>query len=394
VTGRAGLAKIIVLTAIAMTRGALSSAADWSESLQATASAAYDTNPELLPGSRIADQSAQLSADGSTTMATEVSQLTMTPHLSIIRYDREKNLDLVTGSLTLGFQDKGERDQWNASGLAQTDSTVTSELGQTGITDVNFRHDGYNASIGYEYFSTERLSWQVQGFGQITRYNSDAERYGLVGYDYDGIQLGPTWSFSERLQGLLNLEADRVDAQNGTSERDYSASAQLKRSLSEKYSWRISAGATRVETAASAAAPTSGVFEVGATRQGETVQWDLSAKRAVLPIGFGLLARQDVAAVSAVVSLSERSTLTLACNVTRTEPVSLSLYLAPEISLRYQVYSGAVWGTASAEWQYHLSPYWALSAAYTQSRARNYSVIEWANGNQARIGIVWQSDRL
>ncbi|HEY2275484.1 MAG TPA: hypothetical protein VGH61_08285, partial [Steroidobacteraceae bacterium] len=126
----------------------------------------------------------------------------------------------------------------------------------------------------------------------------------------------------------------------------------------------------------------------------EKVQWDLSVKRAVLPIGFGLLAREDVAALSAVISVSERSTLNLSCNAIRTDPVSLSLYLAPGISLGYQIYSGATFGQATAEWQYHFSPRWALSAGYMRSRARNYSATEWANGRQMHLGILWQSDRL
>jgi hypothetical protein len=394
VTGRKGIARILMLSTIAMTRGGPAPAADWSETLDASATVAYDTNPALLPGSTIADRAAQLALDGNTQRATELSQLTVTPRFAIIRYDEEKNLDVTTGSLALGYQDKGERGQWNASALAQTDSTLTSELGQTGITNVNFRHDAYSASLGYQYLSTERLSWSLQGFGQITRYNSDAERYGLVGYGFSGIRFGPTWSFSDRLQGSLSVETDRVSAQNGTAERDYSASTQLKRSLSEKYSWRISAGATRVEVPGSPGMPTSGVFELGATRQGERVQWDLSVKRAVLPIGFGLLAREDLAALSAVVTLSERSTLNLSGNLIRTDPVSLSLYLAPGISLNYQVYGGATFGQATAEWQYHFSPQWALSAEYMRARARNYSVSEWGNGNQARLGVVWQSGRL
>jgi hypothetical protein len=196
------------------------------------------------------------------------------------------------------------------------------------------------------------------------------------------------------VQGSLNLEADQVKPHAGSSEKDYSASAQLKRSLSEKYSWRVSAGATRVEVGGGASMPTTSVFELGVTYQGERVQWDLSAKRAVLPIGLGLLAREDVAALSAAVSVSEHSTLSLSCNAIRTDPVSLTLYLAPGISFGYQIYSGATWGQATAEWQYHFSPYWTLSAAYMRARARNYSVPEWANGNQARLGILWQSNRL
>jgi hypothetical protein len=389
-----GIAKLLMLSIIAVSRGGPAPAADWSETLDASVNAAYDTNPALLPGSSIADRSAQLAVDGNTQVATEVSQLTVTPRFAIIRYDEEKNLDTTTGSLALGYQDNGERGQWNASALAQTDSTLTSELGQTGITNVNFRHDGYSASVGYQYFSTERLSWLLQGSGQVVRYNSDAEQYGLVGYGYGGLELGPTWSFTDRLQGSLDVSADRVSAQNGFSEKDYSASVQLKRSFSEQYSWRVSVGATRVEAPGSLGTPTSAVFEVGATRKGERLQWDLSAKRAVLPIGLGLLARQDAVALTAVVSSSEHSTLTFTANVMRTDPVSLSLYLAPGISFAYQVYSGATFAQANAEWQYHFSPHWALSAAFMRARSRNYSLTEWANGDQARLGIVWQSDRL
>ena len=393
-TSRAGIAKLLMVTGIAMARGTVAAAADWSETLDASATAAYDTNPTLTPGSNIADQSAQLAVNGNTSAQTERGQLTITPYLSIIRYARETNLDIDSGSIALAYVEKLERGQWNLSGQALTDSTVTSELGQTGITNVNLRHDAYNASIGYQYFSTERLSWQLQGSEQLTRYNDEAQRFGLTNYDYASIQFGPTWSFSDRLLGSLGVGTDRINPQVGGNEEDYSVYALLKRNFSEKYAWRASVGATRVEVAGSTAAPTSTTFELGATRQGERVQWDLSAKRAVLPIGLGLLAREDVAALTAAVQTSEHSTLTLSFSLIRTDPVSISLYLDPLISLRYQVYGGASWGQAGAEWQYHFSPKWALSAAYQQARARNYNVAEWGNGNQARLGIVWQSGRL
>jgi len=394
VTRPTGVAKLIMLTTLAMTRGGISPAADWSETLDAGANAAYDTNPELVPGSRAADRSAQLTVDGNTQMATEVSQLTVTPHLSIIRYDREKNLDVTSGSLVLAFQDKGERSQWSFSGDAVTDSTLTSELGQTGINNINLRHDGYNASIGYQYFSTERLSWLLQGTGQITHYNDEAQRFGLTSYNYGSIQFGPTWAFSDRLGGSLSIETDRLDPRSGSPQRDDSVYLQLKRHFSEKYSWRISGGATRVDVPGSPGTSTSATYELGATRQGERVQWDLSAKRAVLPIGLGLLARENVGAVTATVVLTERSSLNLSANVIRTDPVSIFLFFAPGISLRYQLYSGAAWGQTTAEWQYHFSPHWAVSAAAMCARARNYNVTEWANGNQARLGILWQSGRL
>jgi hypothetical protein len=393
VTRRAAIIKLLMITGIAMVRGTTATAADWSETLDVSVNAAYDTNPALVPGSSIVDQAAQLAVDGITSAQTERGQLTITPHLAITRYARETNLDVDSGSLALGYVEKLERGQWSVSGQALTDSTLTSELGQTGITNVNFRHDAYTAAAGYQYFSTERLSWQLQGSGQITRYDN-GQQFGLTNYDYGSIEAGPIWAFSDRLQGSLSVETDRVSPQTGLAQKDYSVDGQLKRSLSEKYSWRASVGATRVEAAGSASTPTNTVFELGASRQGERTQWDLSVKRAVLPIGIGLLAREDVAALSVSVQASERSTLNLAVNAIRSDPVSAVFYLAPQISFSYQVYSGASWGQAVAEWQYRFSPSWALSAAYQQARARNYSLAEWANGNQARLGIVWQSGRL
>ena len=392
-SGRAGATQLIMATILAMAANRSSPAADWSETLDANINTAYDINPQLLPGSRMTDQSAQVIADGNTTMQTELGQLVVTPRLSAVRYLRDTNLDVDTGSLNASYVERLERGQWNVAGQTLTDSTVTSELGTTGITNVNFRHYLDSVSAGYQYSETERLGWQLAGSWQNTRYNAEAQHYGLTDYDYDSVQLGPAWSFSELLVGSLSLGADRITSQFAPTEKDYSARLQLKRSLSERYAWRASIGGTRVESG-SGASGSSSLFEMGATRQGERVQWDLSVKRSVLPIGLGLLAREDAAALTAAASTSERSTISISFNAIRSYPVTAIFNIAPGISLGLPVYSGASWGQATAEWQYHFSPNWAMSVAYSQSRARTDNVPQWANGNQARLGIVWQSSRL
>lgn len=381
-----------MVTGIAIARGTTATAADWSETLDATTNVAYDTNPALIPGSNIADQSAQLTVDGNTSAQTELGQLTVTPRFSIIRYARETSFDVETGSIGATFVEKLERGQWTFAGQALVDSTVTSELGTTGVTDINRRHYGDTLSLGYQYSSTERLSWQVQGAWQDARY-TDARQFGLIDYDYGSVQFGPTWNFSERVQGSLNLETDRITPQVGSTEDDYSASLQVKRAFSEQYSWQAWIGATRVDAGTSGSGTTS-VFGLDASRRGERVQWDVSVKRSVLPIGNGLLAREDQATLAVVVGTSERSSLNLSLNATRSDPVAISLYFAPQISLRYQVYSGASWEQASAEWKYTFSPRWALSVAYQQGRSRNYALPQWGDGTQARLGVVWQSARL
>lgn len=385
---RVGVTKYIMLTTIAMAGGRSAAAADWSNNVQAAANAGFVTNPRFEPGSNQSDQTAQLEFDDTTTAQTERGQLTITPRLATTRYNHDTDLNIVAGSLDLAYVEKLERGEWSVEALGLTDSTVTSELGTTGITHVNRRHTAGTVSLGYQHFSTERLTWQIQASGQLTRY-TDAAEFGLTNYDYGSLQAGPVWSFSERVQGSLLLGADHLHPETGIPQSDYSANLQLKRSFSEQYSWRISVGGTRVNYGSGASSQSTSVYEIGATRKTERVQWDISVRRAVLPIGIGLLTPETVATASLIVATSERSTLNLTVNGIRTNPV-----FVPEFIFNFLVYSGATWGQASAEWKYHFTPNWALDTAYAYARARNNDVPDWAYGNQVRLGIVWESGRL
>jgi hypothetical protein len=377
-----------MLTTSAMAASKSAAAADWSGTLESALNAAYVINPRMVAGGDMSDETGQLTIDGKATAQTERDSLTLTPRFALIRYDHDTDLNREEGSLTLNFKQKLERGQWTFDGIASSDSTVTSELGTTGITYVNLRHNAGLAELSYVYFSTERLSWSLQVGGQVSRYE-DAAKFGLTDYDYGSVQFGPSWNFSERVQGSLTLGADRLNPQTGARQNDYSASLQLQRSFSERYSWHASLGAARVEygsteTSASSAS-TSVQYEVGATYKGDRLQWDMSAKRAIVPIGIGLLAPQTVVALVIAANTSEYSTLSVSLNGIRTDAVFVD---------HFPVYGGATWGQAGVEWRHNFTTHWALSLGYQQGRSRANDVSEWANGKQAHIGVTWNSGRL
>lgn len=383
------VSQIIMLTATAMLATRSSTATDWRGTLQASADAAYVTNPRMIPGAdSTSDEMGVLTLDGNAVAETERTDFTITPRVQLARYNHETDLNTDNGSLTVDFQQKLERGKWSVAGVAAADSTVTSELGTTGITYVNRRHSMGSLDLGYQFFSTERLSWSANVSGQVTRYR-DAELLGLVDYDYGSVQFGPSWGFSELLTGSLSLQASRLNPDAGAIQNDYGVSAQLRRQFSERYSWRLSVGWTRVDYSSTPVTPTASsntvAYDVGATYTGERLSCDLSAKRAVLPIGIGLLAPQTVAALAATLNTSEFSTLTASINGIRTE----SVYVAEIL-----VYTGATWAQAALEWRYHFTQHWALSVAYQQARARALDVQDWANGKQAKLGVIWDSGRL
>lgn len=377
-----------MLTTSAMAASKSAGAADWSGTLESALNAAYVINPRLVAGGDMSDETGQLTIDGKTTAQTERDSLTLTPRFTLTRYVHDTDLNREEGSLTVNFKEKLERGQWTFDGIASTDSTLTSELGTTGITYVNLRHNTGLAELGYVYSSSERLSWSLQVGGQIARYE-DAKEFGLTNYDYGSVQFGPSWNFSELVLGSVTLEADRLNPETGAKQTDYSASLQLQRSFSERYSWHASLGGARVnygstETSASSSS-TSAQYEVGATYKGERLQWDLSARRAIVPIGLGLLAPQTVVALVIAANTSEYSTLSLSLNGIRSDAVFVD---------HFPVYGGATWGQAGVEWRHNFTTHWAFTVGYQQSRARALDVTEWANGKQAHIGISWNSGRL
>jgi hypothetical protein len=383
VTRRTGIAQIIMLTTIATTGSRNPSAADWSGLMEASADGGYVTNPQLLPHSEVTDESAVLTADGTASMQTERAQLTLTPRVSLTRYLHNPDLDYTVGSIDLNSLEKFERGQLTVIGQVLTDSTLVSELGLTGATRVNRRHDDATLSVGYQFNQTERLSWLLQGSGQVTRY-SDSPQFGLVNYTYGSVQFGPTWNLTERVQGSLMLEADRIIPQDTPNQNAFSAVLQLKRNFTEQYSWRVSVGASKVEEG-STDYGTTPVYQLGATRQGERVQWDVSIGRSVVPIGFGLLARSEQATLSLSARSSEHSTITLTFSGIRSAPVVASDFL---------VYPGASWGQLIAQWKYNFTQHWALSVTYLGAQARNGNLAELGISNQGRLGILWQSGRI
>jgi hypothetical protein len=377
-----------MLTTTAVTAARSSCAADWSGVVQSTASAAWVTNARMLPGVDSSDETAQWTVDGSAIAQTERSRLTLTPRVMLTRYNHDTDLDTNAGSLGIDFEEKLERGQWTASGSAATDSTVTSERGTTGVTYVNRRHTAGTADIGYQYFSSERLSWLLQIGAQITRY-TDAAQFGLVNYDYGSVQFGPEWNLSERMQGSVTLQANRLNPDGGARQNNYGISARLRRDFTEHYAWHASLGGTRVDYGSTGTSPaassTTVQYELGVTYKGERLSGDLSARRAVLPIGIGLLAPETIAELVIAANVSEHGTLSLTVNGIRTDAVFVGAI---------PVYSGATFGQVSLEWRHHFAAHWSLLAVAKQARSRTGDIQQWANGSQAWLGIAWDSGRL
>ena len=368
-----------VAFALAAVHGAR--AADWDARTTASVAAGWASNPALRPGLSEGDRLAALSLSATALARTETSQFSMSPKFSAVRYDLERALDTNTGSFELHYSRTGERGNWTAAAQALVDSTLTSELGLSGISSINRRHESLLLSGGNESMLTPALSAFVNAAWTANRY-IDAAGTGLNDYRYFSVNAGPSLTFSERLRGFLVLGADRTLPAAGRAQSARSASLRLGGTWSERTSWSLLAGATRVETGTGSTL--GSIAEASASSGRERLHWTVSLRHDVSPIGYGLLARNDRASASALFNLGERSNVNLYVNLIRSAPLQRGGVSA---------FDGADYAQLGGEWRWRLFRSLDVSASASQVRSRSGHPAIWANGSQVRLGVTWQSRR-
>jgi hypothetical protein len=372
----------LVLASIAMVLGADGvRAADWERSLTSGLAAGWVSNPALVVAERTDDRIAALTLSGRAVARTELGTLTLTPRFAVTRYDSNRTLDNNTGALQLDYARHSERSQWAISAQGLVDSTLTSELGLTGASNINRRHESANAGGSFQTSTTRKLSWFANASWIGHRY-IDAFSTGLNDYQYVSAGSGAAWTFNERSQLSLVLGSDRTLPKQGADQNAWSASLRWAGSWTERSSWSIQGGATRFDTAGGMA--TGALVELTASSASERAHWTASLRHDVSPIGYGLLVRKDQAAFNYGRNLSEHSDLGVFLNYIRSDPPN---------QLQSALYHGAQYLQAGAEWRWRLTDALDLNASCSHVRARGSQVAGWATGNEARIGVVWQSGR-
>ena len=177
---------------------------------------------------------------------TEVSQTSASLLVNINRYSGQTGLNRNDLYYTLGSNYKTERDIWAGDFSYTSDSTLTSELNQTGVVLARAQHNLLSLKPSWTRQLTERGSVRLSYMFNDSRYSGGAAS-GLVDYTYHvaaadwlyqlsgkdqlsmtasysrflttnnnytastaGLQGGLTHSFSETLQGTLQLGVNQT----------------------------------------------------------------------------------------------------------------------------------------------------------------------------------------
>ena len=315
---------------------------------------------------------------------TERTTLSLSPVVRAYRYSNNSNLDRDEGQLNLSYDWLGETVSWNAGANAARDTTLTSELGTTGLTQGNLRHESWNVSVGPTWALSER--WQLQSTLETNASRYPDQQEGLSNYRYSTALVSTTYTVNEQIAVSLYGTAGKLEAQgNGGNTDNQSANIRLQYAWSLLTSFGASIGRSWVT---SGGARRQGLlYSVTASHAFEKSSLGFSVSRRQSPSGAALLTEADEASLSFATQFTERLSATVGASYSKRRNV-LSRF---DIDLERVRYSHADVGLS-----WRMAPNWKvdLSAgtAIQQVGSAFFNDELTGRGYNVRLGLSWNGD--
>jgi hypothetical protein len=397
---------IIVCAILQPFAAQLSRAAEWSMEPSVAARTVYNDNFELSAAPHPGVWGVILSPDVEFSGHTETLNVTGGLRLNVNRYFGERGLDSTDHLLTLRSSYKTERDLVGLNIDSVRDSTLVSELFETGVVQARRQRDRLSANPSWSRYLTEATAITAS-YGYNSVHYADTAGTSLIDYRDQTATLGLRTNLSER--DLVSVAAyyDRFETDPKRFEANtYGIQAGYDRAFSEtlhgtlvigarKTGSRISAHALVCEgpilfgicfgdvtTVTSVASSNSTGYTLVASldKTFETALMSGSLSRAINPSGVGALVQTDRLGVkwtqqwSPTLSASVDASVYQSRYVGNINPASNSRYyrIEPRVSWR-------------------ITQWWTLSGGYSYSHVKyeNRSVAASANAIYAVLSYTW-----
>lgn len=350
-------------------------AAEWSIAPTVAWTTDHDSNRRLAVTREEADEGAWLTFDAAMKRATETGDITLQPHLTLQRFSGDSALDSNDGSLVLSTTHRSERTTVTASAQVARDSTLTTELADTGIIDTSTRRELRSGSLAVSRGFSDRQQFEMDASYADVQFPGGL-RFGLVGYRYPSLALVYSLGISPR----ATLSATAFGSESTAPLVHYQSHDAGMRfgadyALSERTHLSASAGFSN--SVVNSNDSTGTVWALHLTRDDERTQWSISYDHSVQPSGNGALVLRDTGLAS----------------VTRRVAPELAL-IGSFTSVRngnlgsQGIYNRSYFaGDCGLQWQ--ASPHWALSLTAGASESRLPGPNETARGWRTTARMSW-----
>jgi hypothetical protein len=356
-------------------------AAEWSMTPTVSSSVDAETNRSLnsIGGG---SQSTALSCSAQFQRATDVTQLTLAPHASWQRIAGAIDGNVTDEGLSAGFSWAHERSKFSASMSAADDSTLSSELTETGILNTNTDRRTAQASASESVALSEHRSLIFQASYVDASYHGPnaAVLTLLQGYRYPSGSVGESFVLSERSTVSVTAFTGKLLTRIRENDSQQSgAQVEVSHPISETTGFSASVGAT--VQSYGGARQTSEIASLNLSHSWEKGGIALAYSRGLEPLGIGVLAQRQQLTLSLSRVWTSRLSSQLAVLWTREDTLlsgnqqrsygsftgSLVWQAAETISVRGDIGEsqafGSVAGTPSGKnWRTSLTLTWAPHA--------------------------------
>ena len=286
---------LVVIALLGAASAAPVHCADWSLVPSFDLSERYEQNVGLRAVNAFGSNSTELGLGLALRGSTESTSYAIEPRLAWQRYGNsgDQNLDRDEQRAHLSFDHKGELNTLSGDLVLTSDSTLTSELGTTGINQFNRRHQELLSSLNYTWQWSERYSLVPTVSYRKSRY-LDAADLGLLDFNYASASLAAVAVVAPRQTLSLATSAGRMQSLSPTTQN---TNVTLQWSWKPAQNWQTSlaAGPSWVKTPTGTENGT--IYSASLSHASELTSVSLSASRSISPAGRGVLTqREDVAA--------------------------------------------------------------------------------------------------
>jgi len=369
---RAGLASLIAVPP--------AHAAEWSVVESASTAGGADVNPGLQVKDDGTRTSFAVDANAQVTRSTEATELTLLPVLHLVRYPGVEQLDGERASLDVGYSLTRARWSLGLTTAATRESTLTSELGTTGLTDVHAHRDTISVTAAPQWVQSERLSAGADLTYLRTAY-PDAGNTDLYGSTYSNASLDASYRLSPTTSVALGVSGGRFDSDRPDGSSDSrQVTASFNTTIFEWISFTASGGPSWV--AARHSTDRGLAYTLGIVGSLPRSTLTVSTSSVLSPIGYGVLTRSEGWNLSWAWRFTERTELHATYNSARTRDVLSELGLE---------FSEARYWHAGAGVRQRLSEQWSVSAELGESSQQQLPAREYAHGHVAYLSINWSA---
>lgn len=340
-------------------------AIEWLAKSEVSLKAEYNDNKRLTTLPHDSTLGSILGIKGRLGILTENTEMDLTPRARFSKYSRddtgEDSLDSNDYFLDLNSVWATERMLWGLNGKYSRDTSLTSELEDTGLVQTRKRREKVDLDPTLVYELNEWTNLQFAIDFALVEYKN-AALTGLVDYSFKTVNITLLRETGEREKLNISLSASRFEAVDINSLSDhFGLVAVYKRNLANSLDTEIKFGLRRSEFKTNQINKDNGVtFKLGVTKKHEYTNWKSELSRLIKPSGFGSVLQKDRFSVNATQFLTD--TLRAFVSVSALKNKELES-IAANINRVYKQFE------VQLHWQ--LTEKWSMRSSYRYRRNEN-----------------------